>query len=87
MKHLDRCLTCLACETTCPSGVEYGDLVDLGRKHLEKAIDRPKANKFKRRLIISIFSSPKTNSTYFKSCSTSQASCTIQTRKKNPCQG
>ena len=59
MKHLDRCLTCLACETTCPSGVEYGDLVDLGRKHLEKAIDRPKANKFKRRLIISIFSSPK----------------------------
>ena len=30
--HLDRCLTCRNCETTCPSGVEYGHLVDIGRK-------------------------------------------------------
>jgi glycolate oxidase iron-sulfur subunit len=33
--HLDRCLTCRACETTCPSGVQYGELVDIGRQMLE----------------------------------------------------
>src|SRR5689334_12254328 len=30
--HLDRCLTCRSCETTCPSGVEYGHLLDIGRE-------------------------------------------------------
>ncbi|MDH5599711.1 MAG: 4Fe-4S dicluster domain-containing protein, partial [Gammaproteobacteria bacterium] len=31
LTHLDRCLTCRACETTCPSGVEYGHLLEIGR--------------------------------------------------------
>ena len=39
--HLDRCLTCLACETTCPSGVEYGRLVDIGRRLVEARVPRP----------------------------------------------
>jgi glycolate oxidase iron-sulfur subunit len=39
--HLDRCLTCRACETTCPSGVEYGRLVDIGRKLVEERVRRP----------------------------------------------
>ncbi len=34
--HLDRCLSCLACETTCPSGVRYGRLATIGREYLEK---------------------------------------------------
>ena len=34
--HLDRCLTCLACETTCPSGVRYGRLATIGREYLEQ---------------------------------------------------
>ncbi|HSN71812.1 MAG TPA: 4Fe-4S dicluster domain-containing protein, partial [Steroidobacteraceae bacterium] len=38
--HLDRCLTCRACETTCPSGVEYGRLLDLGRDLVEHRIGR-----------------------------------------------
>ena len=33
--HLDRCLTCRNCETTCPSGVQYGRLVDIGRRIVE----------------------------------------------------
>jgi glycolate oxidase iron-sulfur subunit len=36
IKHLDRCLTCRSCETTCPSGVEYGQLVDIGREFVER---------------------------------------------------
>ena len=39
--HLDRCLTCRNCETTCPSGVEYGHLVDIGRKIVEERVERP----------------------------------------------
>lgn len=36
LEHLDRCLSCLACETTCPSGVRYGRLATIGREYLEK---------------------------------------------------
>ena len=39
--HLDRCLTCRNCETTCPSGVDYGHLVDIGRKIVDEKVARP----------------------------------------------
>src|SRR5207245_8437332 len=39
--HLDRCLTCRACETTCPSGVQYGRLLDIGRKLAGETTARP----------------------------------------------
>jgi glycolate oxidase iron-sulfur subunit len=38
--HLDRCLTCRACETTCPSGVEYGRLLDIGREFVQDHANR-----------------------------------------------
>ena len=41
VKHVDRCLSCLSCMTTCPSGVHYMHLVDLGRAHIEKTYRRP----------------------------------------------
>jgi len=44
-QHLDRCLTCLNCETTCPSGVEYGRLVDIGRQLVDERVQRPAAEK------------------------------------------
>ena len=39
-QHLDRCLTCRNCETTCPSGVEYGKLLDIGRDIVEEKVGR-----------------------------------------------
>jgi glycolate oxidase iron-sulfur subunit len=39
--HLDRCLTCRNCESTCPSGVQYGRLIDIGRGFVEKQVRRP----------------------------------------------
>lgn len=39
--HLDRCLTCRSCETTCPSGVQYGRLIDIGRNEIERRAPRP----------------------------------------------
>ncbi|MBK6321914.1 glycolate oxidase subunit GlcF [Candidatus Aalborgicola defluviihabitans] len=39
--HLDRCLTCRNCETTCPSGVDYGHLLDIGRKLVDAKVPRP----------------------------------------------
>jgi glycolate oxidase iron-sulfur subunit len=41
VKHIDRCLSCLACMTTCPSGVHYMHLVDHARVHIEKTYKRP----------------------------------------------
>lgn len=38
--HLDRCLTCRNCETTCPSGVEYSKLLDIGRKLVTEKVSR-----------------------------------------------
>src|SRR5512142_3376740 len=46
--HLDRCLTCMNCETTCPSGVRYGRLLEVGRKQAEDLVGRPAPERFKR---------------------------------------
>ena len=46
--HLDRCLTCRNCESTCPSGVKYGRLVDIGRKVVEQRVPRTLGERIKR---------------------------------------
>ena len=56
--HLDRCLTCRSCETTCPSGVEYGKLIDLGREWVETNTSRPLLQRFQRLLLRKIIPYP-----------------------------
>jgi glycolate oxidase iron-sulfur subunit len=46
--HLDRCLTCRSCETTCPSGVRFGRLVDIGRQVADGKVGRPFVERAKR---------------------------------------
>jgi len=52
--HLDRCLTCRACETTCPSGVQYGRLADIGRAIVEKKVGRGAGEGFKRSVLAAV---------------------------------
>ncbi|HWD23108.1 MAG TPA: glycolate oxidase subunit GlcF [Burkholderiales bacterium] len=56
--HLDRCLTCRACESTCPSGVRYSRLVDIGRAVVEERTARPLRERLRRALLA--FALPKT---------------------------
>ncbi len=49
--HIDRCLSCLACTTTCPSGVDYMHLVDHARIHIEKTYKRPLINRLMRGIL------------------------------------
>ncbi|MDO8533307.1 MAG: glycolate oxidase subunit GlcF [Xanthobacteraceae bacterium] len=51
VKHIDRCLSCLACMSTCPSGVHYMHLVDHARAHIEKTYRRPFLDRLMRALL------------------------------------
>jgi glycolate oxidase iron-sulfur subunit len=51
VKHIDRCLSCLACMTTCPSGVNYMHLVDYARAHIETTYARPPVDRLLRALL------------------------------------
>lgn len=54
LRHLDRCLTCLSCTTTCPSGVDYAQLIDHARAHAEPS--RPWPQRFARRALTNLLS-------------------------------
>ena len=58
VKHVDRCLSCLACMTTCPSGVNYMHLVDHGRRHIEAHYRRPRAERLLRHVLGRVLSRP-----------------------------
>jgi glycolate oxidase iron-sulfur subunit len=64
--HLDRCLTCRACETTCPSGVQYGRLVDIGRNLVEKRVGRPVIESLKRAALRAVIPNPSLFGPLFK---------------------
>ena len=49
--HLDRCLGCLACTTTCPSGVDYHHLIEIGRERLDRQVRRPLADRAMRKML------------------------------------
>lgn len=51
LQHLDRCLTCRSCETTCPSGVQYGRLVDIGRVIAEEKVGRSPWQRMQRKAL------------------------------------
>lgn len=57
--HIDRCLSCLACMTTCPSGVNYMHLVDHARAHIEKTYRRPAADRLVRLLLAAVLPYPR----------------------------
>jgi glycolate oxidase iron-sulfur subunit len=58
-KHVDRCLSCLACMTTCPSGVNYMHLIDQARVHVEETYDRPFTERFLRSVLATVMPNPK----------------------------
>ena len=57
--HFDSCLGCMACMTACPSGVDYGKLIEATRAQIERLHDRPAGDRWHRRLIFSIFTTPE----------------------------
>ena len=58
VKHIDRCLSCYSCMTTCPSGVNYMHLIDHGRNHIEKTFKRPFGDRLIRNFLSQIMPYP-----------------------------
>ena len=52
--HIDRCLGCLSCTTTCPSGVDYAHLLDIGREKLQELVPRKPSDRLMRRMLAAI---------------------------------
>ena len=59
VKHIDRCLSCLSCMTTCPSGVDYMHLVDHARTHIERTYKRPFMDRMLRRVLALVLPRPE----------------------------
>ena len=83
-KHLDRCLTCRACETTCPSGVEYGRLVDIGRNIVEQHVPRSPVEALKRAALRAVLPRPALFKPLFKVAQTMRPLLPAALKKKIP---
>jgi glycolate oxidase iron-sulfur subunit len=58
-KHIDQCLSCYSCLTTCPSGVDYMHLIDHGRNHIERTYKRPFVDRWVRNFLSIVLPRPK----------------------------
>src|SRR5918994_7648305 len=59
VQHIDRCLSCLACMTTCPSGVHYQHLIDHARVHVEQTFRRPRGERWLRAALAGVLPYPR----------------------------
>ncbi|HIQ14584.1 MAG TPA: glycolate oxidase subunit GlcF [Leucothrix sp.] len=82
--HLDRCLTCRNCETTCPSGVEYAQLLDIGRKIIDIQSPRNLKNRLTRKALRLILPHPKRFSALLKTGQLFKSFLPSKIKKKIP---
>src|SRR5579862_3408149 len=59
VRHFDTCLGCVSCMTACPSGVDYGKLIEATRAQIERKYDRGWAERLYRRMIFAMFTQPQ----------------------------
>ena len=59
VEHFDRCLGCMACLTSCPSGVQYDRLIELARERVEQVVSRPLADRLLRSAVFAVFPHPR----------------------------
>jgi len=83
-RHLDRCLTCRSCETTCPSGMQYGRLVDIGRGLMEQQVPRSTYDKSLRWLLRFVLSRPRLFATALAMAQTVRPILPLSLRDKVP---
>ncbi len=83
-RHLDRCLTCRSCETTCPSGVDYAELLDIGRETVEQAVPRPLRERLLRRLLGALLPHPARHRLLLRLTSSLRGLMPAELRKKAP---
>ena len=82
--HLDRCLTCRSCETSCPEGVKYGRLLDIARELVEAEIPRPTRERVERKLVRTVVSHRRWFTTLLRTGQTLRGLLPVGLRERVP---